>query len=166
MRVFCDLVEFNSSELQELNIFNYFSKKNHVWNPLLMLINTVFYVISCFLTILGTTFKYEWSNHSLAWHNTCLLLVVINYRWAFKKNILLISLNSYCSFLEEVTAFPNTMCHWKHAAREQVGSVWFILERWSLHMCEIMCLWLLMDFCNNQEEFQSFVPRVDNIRPV
>lgn len=160
MSVFCGLMEFNSCELQELNIFNYFSKKNHVWNVLLMLLGTVFYIISFFLTALGTTF--ECSYHSLTWHNTCLLLVIINCRWAFFLNILLTSLDSYCSFLEEVTGFPDTMCHWKHAAREQVGSAWLILEKLSLHMCEITCLWLLMDFCNNQEEFQSSVPRADN----
>lgn len=33
-------------------------------------------------------------------------------------------------------------------------------------MCEIMCLWLLKDFCNNQEEFQACVPRSDNVRPI
>lgn len=77
-------MEFNSCELQELNIFHYFSKKDHVQNALLMLVDTVLYVMSFFLTILVTMF--EWSNHSaLAWHDTWVLLVIINCSGHFLK---------------------------------------------------------------------------------
>lgn len=133
MRVFCNLMEFNSCELQELNIFHYFSKKDHVRNALLMLVDNCTLCNEFLFNNIGNNVwvKQSFSTH-MAWH----LGFAHHYKWAIFWNILLVNLN----FLEEVKGFPNTMCHWKHAAREQVGPVWLILEKQSSHVWNCVCL--------------------------